>query len=127
MGVEGIGPILAFHTAMRSLLLLGAALLAFPLSARAQGVDGAIGVSARILPVEEVRAAAVGVTMDRAAGGTLRLSVPLVLTHQARPVVALRQRPGDPACELVEEGPDTRLRCSSPQGGWARIVIVPST
>jgi hypothetical protein len=111
---------------MRSLLLLGAALVAFPLSASAQGVDGAIGVSARILPVEEVRAAAAGVTMERASGG-LRMSVPLVLTHQARPVVALRQRPGDPACELVEEGRDTRLRCSSPHGGWARIVIVPST
>ncbi len=115
---------------MRSLLLCAAALLALPLSARAQSVDGAIGVSARILAVEEVRvgtgAAAGGVKMERTAGGASRMSVPLVLTHEVRPVLAVQQRPGDPPCELVEEGANTRLRCTGP-GGWARIVIIPST
>ncbi|HEX8362245.1 MAG TPA: hypothetical protein VF613_19160 [Longimicrobium sp.] len=115
---------------MRSLLLAAAALLALPLSARAQSVGGAIGVSARILAVEEVRvgtgATAGAVKLERAAGGALRMSVPLLITHQARPVLAVQQRPGDPACELVEEGSSTRLRCSG-AAGLARIVIVPNT
>ena len=111
---------------MRSLLLC-AALLAIPAAARAQSVGGAVGVSAVVLAKEEVQVAA-GAGFERAAGGALRLSVPLVMTHEMRPVVVLQQRPGDPACELTRGGPRTdqgwtaRLRCTT-TGGWARLVI----
>jgi hypothetical protein len=131
---------------MRPLLLFAAAVLivASPDAARGQGVQRAMGVSARVLAPEEVRVAdavgAEGVRVERVRGGGTRLSVPLVLTHRVRPTVTLQQRAGDPACELVsapgsartEAGWSTSLRCTAPAGGadapsWARIVIVPST
>jgi hypothetical protein len=112
---------------MRSLLICAAALLVLPAAARAQG--GAVGMSAQVLAREEVQVAA-GAGMERAAGGALRLSVPLLLTHAVRPLVLLQQRRGDPRCELVsggaraEEGWSARLRCTT-ESGWARLVIIP--
>lgn len=118
-------------------------LLGFPLAVRAQSAGGAIGVSATVIAAEELKvASALGagmqeVRVERTRGGGTRLSVPLVLTHRARPVVSLQQRAGDPACELLagdaartEAGWGTRLRCTAEAGGapqWARVLIVPNT
>lgn len=133
---------------MRSIPLLVATilLLASPLAARAQSVGGGIGVSARVVAAEELKLASVvdgaagteQVRVERTRGGDASLSVPLVLTHRARPVVSLQQRAGDPACELLtaaaaartDAGWGTRLRCTANPAGapqWARVVIVPNT
>lgn len=131
---------------MRALPLLAATILlvASPLAARAQSVGGAIGVSARVVAAEELKlASALGaaagteqVRVEHTRGGTTSVSVPLVLTHRARPVVSLQQRAGDPACELLsadgartDAGWGTRLRCTTGTGAaqWARVLIVPNT
>jgi len=132
---------------MRLLPLLAATilLLVSPLAARAQNVGGAIGVSARVVAAEELKlasalAGAAGteqVLVERTRGGDASLSVPLILTHRARPVVSLQQRAGDPACELLtaaaartDAGWGTRLRCTANPAGaaqWARVLIVPNT
>lgn len=130
---------------MRALpLFIGTILLiGSPLAARAQSAGGAIGVSATVIAPEELKVAsawgatAEQVRMERTGGGATTLSVPLVLTHRARPVVSLQQRPGDAACELLasngartDAGWGTRLRCTSRPGGapqWARVLIVPNT
>jgi hypothetical protein len=114
-----------------------------PLAARAQSVGGAVGVSATVIAAEELKvASAVGagteqVRVERTRGGATSLSVPLVLTHRARPLVSLQQRAGDPACELLaadgartDAGWGTRLRCTAGADGapqWARVLIVPNT
>lgn len=121
-----------------TILLLGS-----PLAARAQSAGGAVGVSATVIAAEELKvASAVGVgaeqvRVERTRGGVTSLSIPLVLTHRARPVVSLQQRAGDPACELLaadgartDAGWGTRLRCTADPGGapqWARVVILPNT
>jgi hypothetical protein len=131
---------------MRSIPLLAATilLLASPLAARAQSVGGGIGVSAQVVAAEELKlASALGgaagteqVRVERTRGGDASLSVALVLTHRARPVVSLQQRAGDPACELLtgaartDAGWGTRLRCTANPAGapqWARVLIVPNT
>jgi hypothetical protein len=132
---------------MRTLPLLAATilLLASPFAARAQSVGGGIGVSAQVVAAEELKlASALGslggteqVRVERTRGGGASLSVPLVLTHRARPVVSLQQRAGDPTCELLTTGAarsdagwGTRLRCTADPAGapqWARVLIVPNT
>jgi len=119
-------------------------LLVSPLAARAQ--SGAIGVSATVIASEELRvASALGasagaeqIRVERTRAGATSLSVPLVLTHRARPGVSLQQRAGDPACELLasdggrtDAGWGTRLRCTAASAAgapmWARVLIVPNT
>ncbi len=131
---------------MRTLPLFTAILLLVsPLAARAQSAGRAIGVSATVIAAEELKVASVlgaaagteQVRVERTRGGATSLSVPLVLTHRARPVVSLQQRAGDPACELLaadgartDAGWGTRLRCTARPGGapqWARVLIVPNT
>ena len=124
---------------MRPLLLFSAAVLvASPSAARGQSVQGAVGMGATVLAPEEVKVSGgAGVRVERVRGGGTRLSVPLVLTHAARPNVALQQRAGDPPCELVpapggtrpDAGWSTSLHCTARPGspGWARLVIVPNT
>ena len=133
---------------MRSLTLIAASilLLAAPVRAHGQSMQGTIGASAQILAPEEVRVAAAAgsstVTMERTTGGATRLSVPLVMTHRTRPTVSLQQRAGDPRCELLagavggarpDAGWSTSLRCTAQPGAaptaplWARLVIVPNT
>ncbi|HEX8674512.1 MAG TPA: hypothetical protein VF710_21610 [Longimicrobium sp.] len=132
---------------MRTLPLLVATilLLASPRAARAQSVGGGIGVSAQVVAAEELKLASTlgggagteQVRVERTRGGDASLSVPLVLTHRARPVVSLQQRAGDPPCELLtaavartDAGWGTRLRCTTNPAGapqWARVLIVPNT
>jgi hypothetical protein len=132
---------------MRSLPLLAATILlvATPCAARAQSVGGAIGASAVVVAAEELKLASeVGVAagaeqvrVERTRGGSLSLSVPLVLTHAARPLVSLQQRAGDPPCEiLAAEGARSgagwraHLRCTTGTSGaaqWARVLIMPNT
>lgn len=132
---------------MRVLPLLAATIVLFasPLAARAQSVGGAISVGATVIAAEELKvASALGaaagseqVRVERTRGGATSLSVPLILTHRARPVVSLQQRAGDPACELLagdgartDAGWGTRLRCTADPAGapqWARVLIVPNT
>lgn len=101
------------------ILFAAAVVLAFHAPGlRAQGV---IGVSAQILPREEMVVGGSATRVERGARGAVRVSLPITLSPGYRPLVTVESAPGAPVCTLAPdaragEGWSARLSCTVPPG-----------